>query len=236
MQIGIGNGITFPRPASIGGFTPLSPASSREWWKISDDSTIVPGSGTASAVLGQAGLLNLSQGTPSNQPALGGTIGSNAIHALTFAGNEWLGVADTLSQPFTVATICQTTSPNTQAALVDFDGSTVNNWFGIQSANNWRIDVGSFVNFSATTSVAARVLLLEVNGATSRLYFNGSLVASASAGSNGVTAWLLGARGVGPVGWNGTISDTAIYSGILSAGDRSSVTAYLGDLAGIAVV
>ena len=233
MQIGLGVGITFPRPL-IGGWSPLDIASLRDWWKISDTSTITQAGGTASAVAGQAGNLNLAQGTPSAQPATGGTIGTNAIHALSFnSTSQFLAAAATIPQPFTVATIAQSTSASLQQALWSFDGSTINNWFGIQSTNTWRAHLGNFSNLSAATDTNAHVLILTVSGGVGTLYIDGTLVATNSPGANSITALRLGLRGDGNQGWSGKASDSALFSAVLSTEDRTSLNSYLRDLAGI---
>jgi hypothetical protein len=230
MQIGLSLGITAPQFVGSA-WSPLSIASVRDWWRISNTAL---GGGTLAGVAGEAGNLDLAQATPSAQPTTGATIGTNAIKAVTFNGtSQFLAVAETLSQPFTLAAIVQATSATAQQALWDFDGSTNRNWFGVQASNTYRLDCGTFANFSAATDTNAHVLIVEVNGASSKLYIDGTLAASTSAGSNGITALRLGLRGDDSVGWQGKVSDCALFSAALATDDRTSLNSYLADLAGI---
>jgi hypothetical protein len=237
MQIGIGTGITFPRPA-IGGaaWSPLSLGSLVAWWEISQESTITQASGTASVVPDRStNNLNLVQtAIPGDQPATGGTIGTNSIHALTFGGQDFMSVAHTLAQPFTFSTIAQSTATGVIQALFSFNASSVGEELGIWNSNQYRMDAGSPQLFgSADTN--AHVWVAEFNGATSRLYIDGTLIATVNAGTNGATIFRLGVRQNGFLGWQGTVSDTVVAGAVLSSGDRASLTTYLGDLAGITV-
>jgi len=240
MNLGIGLSICRPQIASGGAaWSPTDLASLDAWWKISDDSTITKVSDTtASAVADQSGNgRNLVQtAIPGDQPALYGTIGTNSIHALTFSGGtDFMSVSRTLAQPFTIASIAQATAvgTNTIQALLSF-GAGAGDEFAIWNDDQYRLDAGSG-QLLGTADNNAHVLLAEFNGASSRLYVDGTLIGTVNAGADGATIYRLGSRANGFLGWRGTISDTLICSAVLSSGDRASLTTYLGNLAGITV-
>ncbi len=237
MMLGISTAITAPRVVTGGGFTPLTPSSVVAYWKISDTdpSSILDVSGGARTVYDQSSNgLNLEQSTASDQPSTGGTIGTNAIHALDFDGGDFMGVARVQAQPFTFATIAQSSVTGTIQALFSFNASGTGEEFGYWNSDQYRIDAGT-PQLLGTTNTNPHVMLVEFNGATSRIYIDGTLIGTVDAGTTGAVQFRLGIRGTGFQGWQGAVSDTAIYGAILSAGDRASLTSYLGDLAGISV-
>lgn len=237
MRIGTNLALGRQKAPAVGGWNPLSLVSTREWFQISNTNTITGYSiGAPSAVNGRAGLLSLAQATPAYQPTINGSVGANAIHALTFGGvGVYMKAVDSLAQPFTLASICQTTDASSLQVLMDFDGATADKRFGIQAANTWRCELGLNANGTTTTDTAAHVVLLEANGASTKIYIDGVLIGTGNCGAGSVTAWQLGLRGNGFNPWYGPISDTVISNGILSASDRASLVSFLGNLAGIAV-
>lgn len=239
MEIGLSAGITAPQAIITSGaaWSPLSLGSLVAWWEISDKSTMTIVGGTnASNVPDRStnGLDLVQTATPGDQPAVDGTIGTNSIHALTFGGQDFMDVSHTLAQPFTFATIAQSTATGVIQALFSFNASSVGEEIGIWNSDQYRMDAGSPQLFgSADTS--AHVWVAEFNGATSRLYIDGTLIATVNAGTNGADIFRLGVRENGFLGWQGTVSDTVIAGAVLSSGDRASLTSYLGDLAGITI-
>ena len=236
MNLGIGLSICRPQIASGGAaWSPTDLASLDAWWKISDDTTITQAGGTASVVADQSGNGRdlVQTAIPGDQPATGGTIGTNSIHALTFGGQDFMSVARTLAQPFTFATIAQSTAMGVIQALFSF-GAGAGDETGVWNSDEYRIDAGTS-HLVGSTDTNAHVWLVEFNGASTRLYIDGTLIATVNAGTDGATIYRLGVRFNGFNGWQGTVSDTLICSAVLSSGDRASLTTYLGNLAGITV-
>lgn len=241
MMLGLSTAITAPRVITGGAWSPLDLAALVAWWEISDKSTMTIVGGTnASNVPDRStnGLDLVQTATPGDQPAIDGTIGTNSIHALTFGGQDFMSVARTQAQPFTFASIAQSTilpdDPGGAIQALFSFGAGLGEEIGLWSGDVYRMDAGTAQNFGAVDT-DAHVWLAEFNGASCRLYIDGTLVSTVNAGTNGATIFRLGVRQNGFLGWQGTISDSVVAGAVLSSGDRASLTSYLGDLAGITV-
>lgn len=234
MNLGIGLSICRPNIITGGGYSPLDEATLDEWWRLSNKATITHASGTASVVPGVKNGYDLVQTVfPADQPAVDGVIGSNSIHGLTFGGQDFMSVARTLAQPFTFATIAQSTVMGVIQALFSF-GAGAGDETGVWNSDEYRIDAGTS-HLVGSTDTNAHVWLVEFNGASTRLYIDGTLIATVNAGTDGATIYRLGVRFNGFNGWQGVASDSLVFASILSSGSRGSITSFLGDLAGISV-
>jgi hypothetical protein len=201
--------------------------------------------GQASAWADQSGAgdtnKNALQSTVAKQPAFVATSANLGNRpCLSFSGTAdnslVTGVwAAALAQPCSVYFVGrQNGTLGNHYAFDSINAGTQMAAYGNSGANSLTAFAGSALPFGTTR--VAEVCGCEFNGASSKLYINAkTAVATGAAGANGATGMTIGNYAGGGTfsGWD--IAEVAVYTGVLSAGDRALLMDYMGARYGITV-
>jgi prepilin-type N-terminal cleavage/methylation domain-containing protein len=162
----------------------------------------------------------------------------NKIPAIRFTGGSKLSLADLTQGASSQATIFLVIKVNyvtdTTNYKTIFDGNSADFSFSIKS-NTVQINTGSAI---ASASIANSFLnsgeyaiAIYFNGSNSKVYVNntdsmfGGSVINAS-GANQLTGVTLGTNRSGTNGFNGYISEVAIFNRVIKAGERKEIFTY----------
>lgn len=145
----------------------------------------------------------------------------------------------TLSQPCTWFFVCRCGNAEDDTAYVfDYLGSGSRQaLFSVNSTtpDAYRAYAGSFITGSTFSKNSWLVIVFVVNGASSKIYENGTQVLSGDVGANSCNSFTLGATSAFASPFNGQFAELGCYSQALSDTDRTSLQNYLGTKYGITI-
>ncbi len=205
------------------------------WMDPSDTSTWTASNGAITSVADKSGLgRGLSQSDPSRQPGLSSST-RNGLNYFEFASTTNLRTASlTLAQPLTVFAVVRNASAQTTNRQIIGNAVTPNPSPALYvSGGVWR--QASPTEHLSQTSVdqSWHYLSAVYNGASSKLYLDGTLILDSSANANpGTNSWnaspiVIGSRGTNEFGWIGDIAEVMMFSGSMSVDDRVHTEKYL---------
>lgn len=178
---------------------------------------------------GSQGALDQSNATERPTLAATGFLGSQPC--ILFDGGDvleltggWSGGAD--AQPFTIVLVAQLGSnAGTYVLAGNGAGSTVQ--IKAQGTTRWQVTAGTTANSTDVPDTNPHVLIAVFNGATTKLYKDGTEIISGAGGSNGLNGLAIGAANGGffymPSG--SKIAAAAAYTGDIGAAAISYIQA-----------
>lgn len=173
------------------------------------------------------------QATTNAKPTLKLNI-KNGMPVLRCDAGDYLQVtyAATLNQPFTVFAVAMLdpTAVDDDVAYHITDSVTgTQMWLRknpFSTPDTWQIRTSAALA-GDTADSNWNIWTAVFNGASSKIYINGTLQNSGNAGTDNPGGLTVGARLDGAAGWLGDIGDIAIVPGSLSAADLNQALAYL---------
>jgi hypothetical protein len=220
-----------------GQFTPRSIAGLEAWYNASDASSITVATGVDKWADRSGKGRDLLQSTPNNQPQYV-TNGLNGRPIIKFDGdNDSLSASFSLSQPTTV--FCVGNYIVNTGGFNLYDGTTANTMRHFVAGSG---TIGMFAGTSLTSALSSgdiigwRIWESIFNGSSSAIIRNGTTLNSGNAGSaspGGVRLAIFGNNASNPT--NCEIAEFVLYTGVLSAAERSRVRSYLSRKYAIAV-
>jgi len=215
-------------------FSPITVANNKAWYRADLGASV-------SAWLDQSGTgdanKNAAQAVGAIQPSLAASAAFNNQQTFTFTGSDKMATgawAVALTQPFTVM-------------LVGRSLSNVSNYYALDNVSDPTqcaiIDSAGTLQAFTTSILApandpllASIIFVEFNGATSNMYVNAhTAVASGAIGAAGLQGLSIGNYAGGGAFANWDIAEIAIWSGVVSAADRTLLEAYASARYGITV-
>lgn len=231
MQIAIG--ITFPRPAIIGGRTIADLPSIMGWYDASDPNNYAETAGAVSDWYDLSGAGNHLANTAAggNPTALTRQIGT--LYGFDFQGTGGFGdvlerAISSTAQPFTMMWVEKSDDATNVRIPVGLATSGSDNYFGGTGANQFTGAMGAAFNVSTTRNTSAHIMCWIVNGASSVLYIDGGAAkGTGNVGTNNATAIRIGLRPNGFQGFDGIIGEYMIANAIWDAADINFAGDYL---------
>lgn len=204
-------------------FSPLSLSGLVAWYDASDTATITASGGAVSQWNDKYGTNHVTQGTAAWKPTTG-TRTQNGKNVLDFDGNDYLSVAVTVSQPWTVYVFHASDDPG--AGQYQFFGQYAGSMptFYIEG-NVYKLYAGSVVTSAIAETSAFRFAAAVANGASSKGYVDGSTF-TGSAGATGLPGFNIGSFSGGLVGLDGVIGEVIVCSGAHSDATVAQVRTY----------
>ncbi len=227
MNLHLGLGLTLPAPAGA-----FDPATLAAWWRGDGPFTIATGIASWFDRSGK-GRPQL-QVTGAKQPILDPTGGPNGRPCVTADGiNDTMRAVFTLNQPAVIYLVAKYT--NAFAANEDlFDGATgvgSRGRFYRTAANTMNLENSTNINGTVSTSTAWHMYRIDLNGASSAVYQDGTLKFSGNAGvgvPGGLNLFTYADGASDPAA--ASIADLLVFSAVPSAALDASVVAYIRDL------
>jgi hypothetical protein len=211
-------------------FSPLDLASLHAWYRADD---VVTGAGDRISTWTDksANGDNLTQGTDGARPTQVTRYGQECA---SFDGGDYLAGAFTaaLTQTFSYAIVCEVTNFAAARSIMDSDDLTNRLWINT-AATTGVYGQYAGVNHLGGTFTAATVAAVfgEINGASSKSWFNdwtNGAVDSGNAGAHAADGLTLGANAAAGAKHLGFISEVVVINAALSTADRKSLGDYLG--------
>lgn len=196
--------------------------SPKDWKTGSDQSSsyITLNSGNVSNWAGREASIDIAQGTGADQPPYSGGIISFDSDSLATTA-----FASALTQPYTIVLVAEVTTGGTTRNLTD--GIVSTNRAAIQYQTlNWILFSGSSASYG-TSDLDLHVFVAEFNGASSRVYLDGTLLGTGDANTNSLTGLNLGSRWDGGLPLIGDIYQAAIVNEVMSTANRERVEGML---------
>ena len=183
--------------------------------------------------------IDITQAASANKPRIwnGSSIVTvNSLPAIDFYWDNTnvsiLGDTFARSQPFTVFIVVEADSVGSTNHIVNRDAGANN--VGIRSGS-YEANFGTLLRDTGTVSDATHYLLYAlINGASSSIGINGSIVATGNAGSNGFSSINIGARNTGAAWFNGRMQEVIIFAGDQSA-NKSAIETNMANYWGITI-
>jgi hypothetical protein len=173
--------------------------------------------------------LFIKQQTSTKQPNFHFSGGFNDHSFLRFDGiDDALKGTYTLDQPFTRVLVCKPSRSDDTTGTVADGGSLSSTIAYLVGADTFGINAGTLLQQASVESTNWHYLLLEYNGASSKIYVDGGTPTIGNAGTNNSGGLTLGARG------NETtdpgdcdVAEVVDYSRILSDTEKDILFSYL---------
>jgi len=223
-------GARYAQQQITGGPPPTGPpvAGYVAWYDPSDAGSITSSGGAVSQLDDKSGNgRHLTNATGGTQPTTG-TRTQNGLNVLDFDGtNDQLSVSGfTLTQPYTVFAVALSDDGADATGQRITDGQASSTILGKTTANSWNLFAGTGL-LGGTVDGGAHVHGGVFDGATSTRRVDGAVVASGNGGTSSHGGLRLAISNTGTNFWDGWIAEVVMYPTGLSAGDCSSVEAYL---------
>lgn len=197
--------------------------------------TIVTGVSEISNLGSDGAALKAVQATTTKQPAWLAAATPNGKHALDFDGtNDAMKTAQrgaALAQPFTLIAVAKSDVTIAGKTMIDGDNNAGNRTAIMRDAgapaNVYQGYAGSFVNSQTTTLTDWHGIVVEFNGASSRVILDNGTPATGTIGAETYRGTTLGAfvdQATAP--FDGKIAEFLVVSRLLSAGELSALYAY----------
>lgn len=223
-------------------FFPTDLANCIVWLDNQETDFIKSGSQRVSQWTDKSGLNNhYTQGTGSLQPLFvaNGINGQNGVYFSNSADNYLeRNLGTSYPQPFTIITVWNVDNTSTGVNPIAYDNMpSVGLRVVLYWASNQIAVAGStFVNAYAKTRPFSLIQnMVEYNGANTRVYENGTLKNTVSAGTSALSSFRLGHANV--VGANnrlaGYVCEKIVYSRTLTSGEMSQLNTYLNNKYGL---
>ena len=227
MQLGVGLGLPYTLGKPAAAFSPLD-LSPVLWLDAADTSTITEVGGAVSQWDDKSGNGNhVTQGTAALQPT-SGTRTINGLNVIDFASDE-MSASVVVAQPFSMWLVVET---DVTPARDGIAGDA--NAYIVHYDNSWIILSAGVNLISPSGSISANTPLMiggVFNGLSSSLRKDGAVLATGNASTSGLSTFNVGNPSVG--GFDGTIGEAILISGIPSAGEIADTETYLADKWGI---
>lgn len=228
-----------PVGLAVKGFTPFDasryPTPLHACW-ASDPAWANPGDGNAvSSMRNQSGGGDPAQATSSKRPIYRASVAVlNNRPAVQFDGTDDflnIDVANT-AQPFKLLCVgALSASAGVVRSALGFDVGSER--IGASAGNVWVLNSGSALASATAINTAGHIFDATVNGASSSLTLDGTVIASGNAGSSVLNLFTLGAAGTGTSSfWIGHLAFAAAFA---AAADLSSLRSALAAFYGITV-
>lgn len=211
--------------ASSAAFAPTSVANIKAWYRADLGASV-------SAWLDQSGTgdanKNAAQGTGALQPTLGSSASFNNKPVFTFTGSQKMATGTwsaALTQAFTLMLVGRSLSNvGSNYALDNLSDPTqcaVNSSAGTLQA------FATTILAPANDPLLASIIFVEFNGASGKIYVNAHTASATGAiGAAGLQGLSIGNYAGGGAFANWDIAEIALWSGVVSAADRSLLEAY----------
>lgn len=223
-----------------GGFRPTQISGLVLWLRA--DMGITLNGGNVSAWADQSGNgNNATQGTAGQQPTFNAA-SSNFSGRPTVSGNslddQLLGtVAVAENQPTTIFLAALANGAATSAVVFDGANDGSQYVYDPSGTHAWTAFAGASLGTAYASNVKS-ALCVEVNGASSNVYYNSTInptTGNMGAQNIGSGYSLLNSRTSLLYSLGTELAEVIIYNGLLSAADRGTVTRYLGSRYGIVI-
>lgn len=150
---------------------------------------------------------------------------------LDFNGGQWLDGPLSSSQPATIIARVEFDALSTGAFQAVWDAQQASNrWFLSADSNTDELLIfaGSLVN-SSTVSASESTLTTVINGASSILYRDGSIIGAGNTGSNILSNFRIGNNRALTGALTGQIKHILAYNKVLTAQERADVEQWISD-------
>ncbi len=168
----------------------------------------------------------------------------NGEPVLRFAGNSneylWHQTTPVVAQPFSYVAVVNPSNKTDNHMFI----STASAAAAPNAASMYTTSTNGYAAISAPTERAASTDLTSAwhvyvgifNGASSKIWIDGTNVVTADPGANGFTGIKIGANWTGAARFVGDVAEVIVYGGALSDTDRNALETYLGAKYNIVVV
>lgn len=202
-------------------------------WLRADLGVTKDGSDKVSQWDDQSGNGNSFSATGTSRPTWQATGGGYAVPVLQFDGiNDGLTSAITQAQPLTMLVVGHLTS---QAAKMALGAAAPAMYFGANSATNVALNVGGTQITGACDATQKSIFVATLNGGSSSVTANGSVVAAGAVGTDAVVSPAVGFVPATGFYWAGWIAEIAFFAAALSGADTSRLEDYASARYGIVV-
>ena len=176
---------------------------------------------------GEANHLSDTTGVyPQNTGLIGG------VACVKFSNTVYISTTATYSQPMTVFIVAQDSVANFTRNLFSGHLTSGTRYVGGTSATNYAFNFGNTVNITYTRDTDPHVFSFVINGASSSMYVDGTLIGSGNVGALGFQRITLGGI-INPFqGWDGDIAEAVFINEAADATTHNRNGQYLADIYG----
>lgn len=158
----------------------------------------------------------------------------NSVTCARFSATNSIGCVVSYSQPMTVHIVAKSAfTTNTRYLFSAHSPYATDRRFGASSTGNWEVSFGATLGFVYARNTVPNIFSVVIDGATSKVYEDGVLLASGNVGTAGFQAFTLGGILNTFQCFDGDVAEAVMLNKVADAASLNRVGEYLGGLYGV---